>query len=316
MRATKNNEDLGRPVATDDDVFFAADLLRVQLSLKREDGGSLYKSSAENLNRMLEILTRHQPITIGENEPFDVGCSLLWERRETTQDGVDGVLIRGVIAMIAQKFVPHNPDGTPASDELNIRAVAEVVGALVEQVKKFGESEKLRGYMINAVRQGKPATSERVLRMQERFQIYGGVGGTLEGREHRRDTLQRDLKDGKQVARDPAEPSAPAEELRCPPLSVESKSPKSLLCPCCGRGVGGLGKDEETQDRRLVNRGGPCSVCKKLCCAYCFFDRGEIGLPPSTLLPSGEIAHDGHPTLKITNLGWACLNCVPRPHGS
>ena len=273
----------------DEAVFRASHTLQVQLGLSRKDLGALYQRSPDELNRMIGFLVRHHSTALGENEPLQVGHAVVWERQEVTQGGQTGTLIGAVSTIVAQRFLPHLPDGSPVDEDEARDAISEVAAALVDQITEFGEDAKLRKDVIDAVVSAQPSSSTRVKKVLANFQIFGGVGGTLAGREARRDTLQKHLEEGKAVTQDPVTPSAPAGELRCPPLSVEPKSPNSLYCPNCGRGVGGLGTDGETRDERLVTRAGPCSHCKKLVCAACFYDRGDVGLPPSGAQLGGEV---------------------------
>ena len=312
-RAKDKNAELGRMVTDDDEVVEAARLIQIALNLSKKETRELYRNSSGELKVMFGKLVRHHSTAVDENEPLEMAHAVIWEAEEVVRNGQKGTLLRAMCKTVAQKFVPHQDDGTAATAEAQREAVEEIASGLIQQVERYATDRTLRREVIDAITHTQPATSKRAKALHDQFQIFGGTGATQAGREARRDALQQALRDGRAALQDPVSPSATAAEVRCAPVEVDTKSPKSLSCVNCGRGVGGLGRDESSQDRRLVAHGGPCSHCGATCCANCFGDRGAVGLAPSEVQPNDDVRFDGDPTVVVPKLGWACVSCAPRP---
>ena len=151
---------------------------------------------------------------------------------------------------------------------------------MADEIDELSHNQSLKNDVIKAITKGTSGVSTRMTRIMDRFRLEGGLGGTLPGRQARRNAMQEHLRAQTAEVSDPVEPAVPASELRCPDLPEEPKSPQSFHCHNCNRAVGGdVGGDEGNP--KLVSHAGRCAICERLVCGSCYCDRGMAVTAPS-----------------------------------
>ena len=217
----------------------------MQLKLKKHEQAELWGRPKPDLKRMVANLVKYFSTQLGENEPLEVHILTAWSMQRVDRGGITGTLLQAATIFVTERFLPDSEDGTPIDDEVAQDAIREVAVALMSEIDEVAHNQALRDDVMKAIVRGTPHSSSKVSKLLERFQLEGGLGGTLPGREARRDMMQMHLRKDEKAVFDPMPPVVPANELRCPQLPEEPKSPQSLHCHQCRRVVGGGASGDE-----------------------------------------------------------------------